>query len=480
MIIMLISLPDQQGRPSFLKGALCMRGRDRDKKQGLMSLLLLKAAGSMSSPRLTAAVLLWIAAMCIVGTIVPQHQTFPFSRNIPLAARIHLLAGFSDVFHSIWLILPAIVLVMNSLACMAFWIRGRVRQDSIPPLPQGHGHELILPPDTESRQIRQDLVAGLARGYRIRQAERGLSWRAFGEKSRMRALAPALVHAGVIVILSGVALGTLGYEGSIRIAEGSATDEARLDDGSSMRLPFTVRCSGFKIDYYKNGMPREYRSELSFIKDGRVMIDGSLTVNHPMSFGGILFAQSGYDQSWTATIGVKAGSAAYHAVTGEETFFDLPDKGYRVHVMQIVENVMNMGPAAELAVDTPGGQRHLWIFRDFGRIQARFPNITERVPEFDPSSIKPYTFTFEKESSRYMTILKLNRDPGVIPVAIGALLFLIGILTVFLVPKNCIWIALDQSEQFLKVKVVRSQGGRVRDVDDGVMEALEALRGGRS
>jgi hypothetical protein len=145
----------------------------------------------------------------------------------------------------------------------------------------------------------------------------------------------------------------------------------------------------------------------------------------------------------------------------------------------MVENVMGMGPAAQLVVETPQGQRHLWIFKEIDRMRDRYPVLTERIPEFNPSLISPYTFALEKVSTSYSTVLGLNRDPGVPFVAIGALLFLTGILIVFLIPRNRIWVCIEQSGKQLNLKIVQSRGGKIHGLNRDILNHIENLRGGR-
>ncbi|MBW1936796.1 MAG: cytochrome c biogenesis protein ResB [Deltaproteobacteria bacterium] len=48
------------------------------------------------------------------------------------------------------------------------------------------------------------------------------------------------------------------------------------------------------MDFYPNGTPKEYRSDLSFLVEGKVAHRGVLLVNHPITFKGITFYQASY------------------------------------------------------------------------------------------------------------------------------------------------------------------------------------------
>ena len=106
-----------------------------------------------------------------------------------------------------------------------------------------------------------------------------------------------MVHGSILLILLGAGLGFLGYKGSLEVPVGQASDTVTLGNGSIMHLPFQVRCDDFKMELYDNGMPKEYRSEISFLQGDSVARHASVLVNHPVSFSRVLFSQSGYNQN---------------------------------------------------------------------------------------------------------------------------------------------------------------------------------------
>ena len=126
-----------------------------------------------------------------------------------------------------------------------------------------------------------------------------------GEKGRPRKYAPFMVHGSILLILLGAGLGFLGYKGSLEIPVGQASDTVTLSNGKIMHLPFQVRCDDFKMELYDNGMPKEYRSEISFLQGDRVARHASVLVNHPASFSRVLFSQSGYNANPVAAIQVS-------------------------------------------------------------------------------------------------------------------------------------------------------------------------------
>jgi len=245
-------------------------------------------------------------------------------------------------------------------------------------------------------------------------------------------------------------------------------------------LPFQVRCEDFKVEYYDDGMPREYRSEISFSQAGGNIARASVMVNHPVSFKHVLFSQSGYNPNLIAVIRVGTPSGSEEIKATEGSVIEMHDTGYRMKVVKVVEDVMRLGPAVQLIIETPNDQKELWIFKQFERIQAIHPGITEKMPEFNPSILKPYTFTLDALTSSYTTILGINSDPGVPLVGLGAILFLFGVIIAFMVVHERIWVEIEEGSAGLMIHVARRLNGRPAAIDSRILKHLQRLAGGKS
>jgi cytochrome c biogenesis protein ResB len=119
-----------------------------------------------------------------------------------------------------------------------------------------------------------------------------------------------LMHGGCILILAGALWGSgtglkiqnhlFGTDkiqtGQMTIFEGDAENCVKLEDGNQIReLPFHIKLKDFRIEYYKPESVRDYISDIQVIKDGNVVAEKNIEVNHPLHFGGYHFYQSSYD-----------------------------------------------------------------------------------------------------------------------------------------------------------------------------------------
>ena len=98
-----------------------------------------------------------------------------------------------------------------------------------------------------------------------------------------------VVHASVLVIMAGALVGNFwGYAG-YRQHPGRGPDPGRHHPGqrpAPRKLGFSLRLDKFNISFYPNGMPSEYRSEVTFIENGKVIKKASLIVNDPAEVQG--------------------------------------------------------------------------------------------------------------------------------------------------------------------------------------------------
>ncbi len=62
---------------------------------------------------------------------------------------------------------------------------------------------------------------------------------------------------------------------------------------TAVPLDFQVHLDRFQVLYYPGGtMPKEFRSDLTFLKDGKEVLKAICRVNEPVTFGGLTFYQS--------------------------------------------------------------------------------------------------------------------------------------------------------------------------------------------
>jgi cytochrome c biogenesis protein len=351
----------------------------------------------LSSPGLTVGLLFFLAAVSVAGTVLPQGEAARglLSRFDPAAAALVGRLRLDDIFHAPWFAALGALLAANLVFCI-------IRR--------------VMSTKTAERS------GGSARKTRSGK-----------EFKRLRLF---LIHGGVLVLLAGALLSRiLGIEAYTEIPVGETVERvsARGSD-RPLDLGFRVRCDGFHFDRYESGMPKEYRSDLSFFRESLPVRKASLVVNHPVSFGGFTFYQSDFRKILKARLAVhEGGSTARHDVVEGGGFELSGGPGpLSVHVLSIVENFMNLGPVVKLLILSPEGYRELYLLRDTDRFLENVPDLYERFPSFDPAGVPPWRFELDGLETTSVTGLMVNRDPGAPVAAGGAFVLMAGILLAWL------------------------------------------------
>lgn len=439
-----------------------------------------------SSVRLTLVLLAVLAVFAVIGTLVPQQETAQeLARRLsPGTIRILDALQVFDLYHSVWFLLAMGLLTANLVVCSvnrfpASWRRFKAE----PPAAEGLFRD--VPPERTAyvKGGRDEAVAkaeGALRGrYRdIRRSETSRGLVLQGQKGRITHLGVYAVHLGVLLVIAGGIAGSLfGFDAYVHVGEGETVVTADLAGGKGQhKLGFGIRCDRFLIETYEGGMPKTYRSDLTFLKDGRPVLQGALLVNHPLTFEGIRFYQSSYGQSADGKARLsysgKGGDRKDQEVTLGESFV-LPGGEGTVQVLRVEENMMQMGPAVKLGVRSGRETVQFWVFQEIDRIRKGNPGLFDRVPLFNPGLFAPYMFSLRGIEARYYTVLKAATDPGVPLVAAGGLILVMGLMIVFLVDHRRVWILVEESKG--KVRVVVT--GRSLRTSAGLDRELAGLAG---
>ncbi len=189
-----------------------------------------------------------------------------------------------------------------------------------------------------------------------------------------------ILHLSILIIITGAVIGSLlGFEAVVNIVEGESTNTIHLVRQKGVKkLGFTVRCDKFTISFYDNGMPKEYRSNLSFIKDNEVVLQGPLLVNHPITFNGIRFYQASYGSTpgGQAHITVNRENKKETTITvKQKDSFYLEEKNTKATIVRIEENLMSMGPAVLISIQYPEGSMRFWVFKNIQMIRDKIPGL---------------------------------------------------------------------------------------------------------
>jgi len=111
----------------------------------------------------------------------------------------------------------------------------------------------------------------------------------------------------LLLILAGSLIGKFwAVDGSLAIDQGEVASAFQVEPRAEKPLNFQVRLDKFQVFYYEpGGSPKEFRSDLTFMQDGREVQRATCRVNEPVTFGGLTFFQSSYGTQATGPIRLK-------------------------------------------------------------------------------------------------------------------------------------------------------------------------------
>lgn len=405
------------------------------------------------SLKLTMFLLISLATISIIGTIVPQGTPAPeyLATISQTKLQLYKALGFFDMYHSWWFILLLYLLTVNLVACSIKRLPHIWKVVSHPTLVMDSGLEQSLPNKasfkTSARPelLKEKLTAFLSSEFaRPVLTEADGAWHLFAQKTPWCRLSVYFVHLSVIVIFIGALIGSFfGYKGFVNILEGQSISKVMTRSGNEINLGFSVRCEQFSVALYKNGSPKEFKSILTVLENGRPVPDYTnvrVIVNDPLSYKGITFYQSSYGNAgdYFFTVSAPDGKNEMPVTLNSNDSVTLPD-GSTMHVIEAVDDVSQFvpnlsGAAVQVEMHTPRGATERVI------VYANYPVMNIKYAlEHRLGAVLQYKGVEKK----MFTGLQVAKDPGVWIVWLGCALMVVGIYGAFLMSHRRIWIRLQ-------------------------------------
>lgn len=328
----------------------------------------------LKSTKIAIGLLIIIALSCIIGTVIPQNMpdSIYISRYGETIYRLLKITLLTDVYHSWWFIGLLALLGIDILGCSLY------------------RHTSLL-----NKRIG---------GY--------------------------ITHISILIILIGGIIGSLtGFK-----------EYLEINERDTVRLPHTdiyLKLEDFSLEYYPNSsMPKDYKSRLSIIEQGKKVLTKTIEVNHPLVYKGIWIYQSSYGKAKSSTHNRMTIQASkdngkwvkiFHVKTGDK--FHIPQTNTTIKIARFLPDFIMDGkkiysltenfnnPAVELQVydDNKPKTTH-WLFYNY--------------PDYhqDSMDIKLKLIGFEATE---FSGLQIVRDPSVPIIWTGCGLLMLGLMVSF-------------------------------------------------
>lgn len=396
-----------------------------------------------ASVKLALFVLFILAATSIIGTLIPQGNPpdFYVQQFGPSLTRLFFLLDLHRMYSSWWFLGLLMLFSMNLIICTI---------DRLPHVWHMVVADNLATPVERLEKMEQrahfagnnttptaaaDIIHGvlLANGWKAKQAERPEGTLLFAQKRAWSRLGVYVVHLSILVIFAGAIVGSLfGFKAGVLIPEGHSVSEV-YEFGTDRPIPlgFDLRCDRFDIQFYANGMPKKYRSELT-VNDQRQgkTFTRPIEVNDPLSYRGITFYQSSYEPTNEFLVQVESPA------NGKKQLFRIP-AGQQISWpgTNISFGVINMMAGER------GGENRFKIWFSDGKGEPAVFWMPDAVSTPIPRPDQEYLFSLKQI---YATGLQVAKDPGVWVVYIGCGLMLTGLFVAFFLSHQRIWVSIRQ------------------------------------
>jgi cytochrome c biogenesis protein len=375
----------------------------------------------------------------------------------PFLSALHLF----NVFSSIWFIIACALLMLNILICsLNRWsgIRlslrgGTVKQDEKFYLNDSNHAELkdIQAPVAQAALISEKILK--RRGYRTRTESDENNVYIAADKNRYYRLGTYFSHFSLILfVIAFVAGSYLGFrEQSFTVPVGSIREVGH-------NTALSLKLVSFVDEYYDNGTPKDYRSEVVLYENGKPVKQGIIQVNHPMSYKGVRFYQAYFGPAVKMLVRDENGNDIFNdnvpmdssfdleGARRNEAFFDLNLPG-AISNIRLISSAVNaedqMIPPGSIAVDVSQGGKQV----DFRLVKLGTPRIVGGLE-----------FTFLEESQ--FSGFQVSRDPMNVLIWIASILFIIGICAVFYFPYRQAWVLFQPLGQESSRMLIRTRAPR--------------------
>ena len=401
-----------------------------------------------ASVRLALFLLFTLAATSIIGTIIPQNEPAAFyvERYGANLAKFMQTLDVPDMYNSWWFMVILTLFSLNLIVCSLERIPNAwrlVTMDNLATDPE----RLKKMGQKQSVSVGGSLAEAVTRteahltgkGWKAtRRDQDGGATLLFAQKGAWTRFGVYIVHSSILIILIGAVIGSpriakdilknpyYAFKGSVNIPESQESDViySFLEGVGQLPLGFTVRCDFFNIEYYPNGMPKEYLSKLSVIENGKVMLQKDIEVNEPLVYKGITFYQSSYQPYKDFIITVKNNKTGLTKTDMVPTATQITWKegGARF-------GIINMEVQGEAV-----SRFKIWFTDDQGEPTKFWLEPGREAIIQRPSG--EYTLSAKQ---LYATGLQVAKDPGVWWVYGGCGLMLLGLLVAFFMSHRKVW-----------------------------------------
>lgn len=308
--------------------------------------------------------------------------------------------------------------------------------------------DLILTPDRVSKKLEDNLRK---KGYRVRSDISGSRVYLAADKNRFAKLGTLISHLSLILLVLACLVGSLlGFQNTHFVVAEGETREV----GYNTRI--TLKLVSFNDEYYADGTPEDYRSDVILYQDGKEAAQSTIRVNHPLQYDGVRFYQSSFGPAVNIQIKqndnlIYAGNIALDYFLQKQGYYEgnlnMEPQGLSFHIFKSADSSNNSM--------VPGGDLAIQLFKN--NRPAGMTLLQKGIPlRIDDLEID---YLFDSKYSGF----QVNHDPGNVLVWIACSLFIIGLVMVLYFRYRQVWFFIQAlpgtgSRLYIRLSPVNASG----------------------
>lgn len=381
-----------------------------------------------------------IAVFSIFGTIIPQAQPhqFYFVKYGEALGKLILLLQLDDVYHSFWYVTLLLFFLLNLTICS--FNRLPIVLKLYKKNPEEVDVNKFFNPIEKKVQKDYESILKFFKNQGFKEIKKTSEDEVLFYKASCRwgHFIFYIVHFSVIIIIIGAIIGAIfGFRGNVNLLEGETNNQVYLfRKETPIFLDFSLKLNKFIVDFYPNGMPKDYISNVTIIDKER-QFDALIKVNAPLKYKGITFYQASYEEIPKIELDlflegkrIKTCVEPNIPSTVEDRFV-LFLEAYMEHPNFLVAkfSVVDMQKEEE---DT-------------------FIAIQGKPTEFKISD-KKGTVMISKVEKTYMSVLQAKKDPAVWIVYTGFIIMILGLLGIYFGEPKTFWIYIKREKNQTIIK----------------------------
>lgn len=237
---------------------------------------------------------------------------------------------------------------------------------------------------------------------------------------RFRQLSLLILHLGIVLILIGGTINTYqGESRQVRMLAGDIIDTADLIPTDN---PFSIKLNEFKIDFYEDGSPSQYISDIDIIDKKIGSKNYLISVNNPLNYERIKAYQHSY--GYMINVEFEDNQTTHNHLLAEGQLIHFNDTN---RVVKIYKYIPNFDARYGMNTKTirPDNPKIIYsVYENNQMLGAGAADMGEKIQIDDNvfitfNNILPYT------------VLTIKYDPGLTWATVGGIMLMVGVCLAF-------------------------------------------------